>query len=1222
MPARGFVPKQPTPTVDLTLRRNLIEKARRGEPLSDREMEIVRRASLEQQAGLQEPLGDVAAQAEAPAVAVPAANADAVPQGAVAVMGDGGKFYLVDAGGNALEEVAQVRRNIYSLPNGTMLQLADDGAGFEVLPGDLTTTSGRAADNLEASGVELSPTGARGRGRQKKGPSKIDKLADDIRQATTPAAGEEALANTKAIRARIDALQPEELDALLSHPSLAEGIESVAAKRDPAAREAAISRARERLKAVRNEPSTTDRAAGQLVEASQARDAARAPATANPAAPTARVAFEQARDAARSLLPAGDFNAAAAAYNGLSPDARAALLASSRDGTAKAILDAADLFVRRQNPDLDGDALMVARTKIQRDLKAGAALPDELVQSISAPTNELDALFINLNGAMKAGDTEAADALRAQIQAAAQLDPEAARQAQRSYLGRRALADGIGRSMQADRISTEAAALRSAEIAPSPRPVLAPGARQPEVQAFDRQPNEMPTDADEARSLGREAALERADRAPLGGMADDARREVFGDDLPVFLRGRDRNPPLETRRRNERPDTRDVDSVAKAEQLEQEVAQAQQAVDAAADPAARVAALARLQKAYSAIDKAYPPRLVNDRTGEVIARVTPAQRRGEGIPKGYRLETGRRAYADSSVNKASSQDTLEDLFFATTGFRRRGRRAISNTNADGMSAQDLGASLDDARLEFGDDVSEFIDDIDGDFSFRDEVNELLDTPPAGRKQQVRGGQPQQSRVRGSLERGFGGRNPLESGMTAEEVAREVASRVRGLRPGTATYEMMVERFAKAVQDTYGTPRNNPIGAMEARGAAPRTSRPEEPDATVILDSSSTASEAAEAYARGFQAAKKAGKSDDEAVAAGNAARKQWGQELKAARTGTLPPVSGDDLPATSGSLDDAASTPAATPEDAKLDASATDLGAVEGDLPAPSPAAQKLDAEAMAEIQARADVVRDEAYEAGIANGLSKRKAQDEANALRKAYVDEQVERAKRAGASAPQAAAGDLPPPKGDVDAAPAESAQAVPDPEIGRVDPADLPPAADDLPPPAGDVDAPAATPDADTPPKAGDDLPAPEGDLEADRPRAEGDTPPRGRDGDEGGRPAPESLLRRIRNAGWKWGSRAAIGGGVLWGLGRLAGTSNAPGGPHVPPPGAGGGGGGGGNGPPGGLPVPFPPGGQPGAGDPVAAAEAEIEAALESLRRGENLTSRPPQYQTFQQYNQFG
>jgi acetyl-CoA/propionyl-CoA carboxylase biotin carboxyl carrier protein len=37
-------------------------------------------------------------------------------------------------------------------------------------------------------------------------------------------------------------------------------------------------------------------------------------------------------------------------------------------------------------------------------------------------------------------------------------------------------------------------------------------------------------------------------------------------------------------------------------------------------------------------------------------------------------------------------------------------------------------------------------------------------------------------------------------MTAEEVAREVASRVRGLRPGTATYEMMVERFAKAVQD--------------------------------------------------------------------------------------------------------------------------------------------------------------------------------------------------------------------------------------------------------------------------------------------------------------------------------------------------------------------------------------------------------------------------------------
>jgi hypothetical protein len=1202
MTARGYVPSQPSKVIPQQLRDALMNKAARGERLSDSERAILEEAGRQQQAGLLPPYEPGASRLEPEPAAAPTPEAvsaaTGVPEEAVTIMGADGKFFLVDAGGERLEEVTRLRDGTFSLPNGTRLQMSDDAQGFEVVPGDLTTTSAAGTDNLEASAVELDgpKAGARGVGRKRKGPSKIDKLADDIRQATAPAAGEEALANLPAIVKRVEALATEgRLDELLTHPSIAEGIESLAARNDPAAREAAIGRARARLEALRGSVSTTDRAAAQLDSAAQARQSAGRPAAPNADRRPAEADFTAARQLVGETLPKGDFRAVAAAYNALPPEARAALLSRMDDSTREALRRGIERVVQDSaGGPLDRAALRQAADPQFAQLMQGGDMSPAVVDAITRPVNDIEGLLQQLDAAMRSGNEEAVAALRQQVQEAARasaeegVDPRftGAAVAQRNFLGRRQLADSLRRELigQDPMVAAEASRMRAAAVAPPQPSNIAPGARQPEVQAFDRQPNEMPTDADEARSLGREAAMERADRAPLGGMEDGARREAFGDDLPVFLRGEDRNPPMETRRRNERLDTRDIDAVEKAERLEQEVAQAQQAVDAAADPAARVAALSRLQKAYAAIDKAYPPRLVNDATGEVIARVTPAQRRGEEIPKGYRLETGRKAYADSSVNRASAQETFEDLFFGVTGFRRRGRRAISNTNEKGMSAQDLGASLDDARLEFGDDVSEFIDDLQGDFAFRDEVNELIDAPPVGRKQQVRGGQPQQSRLTDSLDRGFGGINPLDSGMTAEEVAREVASRVRGLRPGTATYDLMVERFAKAVQDKYGQPAGFRTGvdASEAKAAQPVSSRPQDPAPPAADDLPPVA--------------------------------------------GDVPAAAADDLPPAAGDV------PAATPEAAKLDASATELGEVAGDLPPPAAARDTAtvrigDQEyvvpraAVDDIQTQADAVREEAYQAAIAAGVPKRKAAIQAGEARKAYVEQELRKAHEARAAG-------LPPSKGDLGAADATPAPAAADATPAAAAPDDLPPPAGDVPPRA---DADPATPDADRPPKADDDLPAPEGDLEADKPKADGDTPPKdkddrkdgdtdgSKDGDTGGKPAPESLLKRLRSGAWKWGRRGAIAGGLvgagLIGRGVLEGLTQGSGVPPGPAPGPGGGGM-----PPVGLP-PLPPVGQGGAGDPAADREARINAAVEGIMRGENLRGRLPQYQIPQAYNQW-
>jgi hypothetical protein len=253
----------------------------------------------------------------------------------------------------------------------------------------------------------------------------------------------------------------------------------------------------------------------------------------------------------------------------------------------------------------------------------------------------------------------------------------------------------------------------------------------------------------------------------------------------------------------------------------------------------------------------------------------------------------------------------------------------------------------------------------------------------------------------------------------------------------------------------------------------------------------------------------------------------------------------------------------------------------------------------MDDIQKEADQVFADELAKAKADGLKGRKAADRANAARKAHVDAEVAKNKAGGKA--------LPKPSGSVDAAPAgkgTQAAAAPAPS------GDLPPVDGNVDPATGGA-APNAAAGQPTGPAAGPNA-APNG--AADLTPASGTL--------DGSQPSPqESRLQRIRNAAWKWSKRAGLTAGAIYVGGRLLdGLSRSDGGDvHVPPPGAGGGAGGG-KAPPNGFP-PVPPGGQAGAADPQAAAEAEINAALEAMDRGENLNWKPPQYQTFQNYNQW-
>ena len=404
-------------------------------------------------------------------------------------------------------------------------------------------------------------------------------------------------------------------------------------------------------------------------------------------------------------------------------------------------------------------------------------------------------------------------------------------------------------------VSAEKARMRQAAV-PQPQPAaVTPGARSPEFAAEDVPDAEMPTAFQIATALRKEAQTGVESRAAGGGMPEQARMEAMGlddtdtqRDLPLFLRGRDRNPPLESRNRGERSvEGNDFRAIDKARGLEAEVNAALAEAKAATGAADLARAKNRVLAAYAAMDKAYPPRIVNPKTGEVKDLPVGTDK----LPKGWVVERGRRAMSDSRLNKGGQQQTYDEAILAMTGFRPKPQESINRANT-GLSTEDVAGMNTEAKRVFGDDADELLDgDFDPDWSVdpTGRSHAGLDLEANGSMKPGRlGGQQQASRVEGAAQLVFGDTNPF--GMTnadgtplfanADAVAEEMLSRGTLFKPGTANYDLAKARIAQVIDRKFaGAAKTDPKDVTAAKKQAKNTAEfipdPDEPDATVVLN---------------------------------------------------------------------------------------------------------------------------------------------------------------------------------------------------------------------------------------------------------------------------------------------------------------------------------------------------------------------------------------------------
>jgi hypothetical protein len=785
-----------------------------------------------------------------------------------------GKQLVSEADPSVIVRRLDDERFVY--PDGIVVDVNGTVVGKTVAD-DLTDVGGDTEiDNLAASATDLSEEGAPRKGGKDNLTPKTKKV-----EATEELAKAIWLATT---RADTEATSQKSLKQLLRKAQpfrTADGYSPDFLAAFPNAEAAAERLARlEDMAGVSN----ADRAAEQIDTAAQAVDVANTsrPPAGNRAATSAD--FQAAKELVGETLPEGDWIALTAAFNKLDDDQRQAVLAGVPLDTRRflsAMLDPnqtapsflPNLVAARTRPfDVSG-ATATARPSAPRPDTSAA---DSLIDQPAAPTDVLarqleDELKAALAEAKTATGTAALEAAKNRVRAAyadivassgtfanlqtrfdanlsaadnASAPSAEARFAARSVNEQQQAAAALRNALitQDEMVSAERARMLRAAV-PQPQPAaITPGARTPEFAAEDIPDAEMPTAFDTATALRKEAQVGVEARAAGGGMPADARMAAMGltdktdtqRDLPLFLRGRDRNPPLESRAefQDRAIDTRDKTAVEDALDLTSEIDSAQAEVDAAiaqsqtATGAGDLArARQRLTAAYAALDTKYRPRIVQEKTGRV-------QKLPEGMdkpPKGWVIERGRRALPDSLLSRGGPQQTYDDAISAMVGFGPRPQQNINRANT-GLSADDMEGMNTEARRVYGTDVDEL---LDGDFDPDWDVSASgLDLEANGSMKPSRlGGQPQASRVEGAAQLAFGDVNPF--GMTNEDgtplfadasaVAEEVLAKGTRFKPGTANYEMARDRLAQVIDRKFaGVAKIDPKTVTAAKKQAKTT----------------------------------------------------------------------------------------------------------------------------------------------------------------------------------------------------------------------------------------------------------------------------------------------------------------------------------------------------------------------------------------------------------------
>jgi len=723
----------------------------------------------------------------------------------------GGKFIGED--GSELKKIGDEQ---YQYPDGTVVDF--EGKVVGSYPTTDLTDELAVTDDLEpqATPVETdagSPRFNTTPNKQKQSP--LDRLAEDIRRATTPSEDDPVSQKTvRNLQRQVDSLSEAERDALRQHPRLAEGIENLRAQQDEAELAAAIERADARLGDLRQMANSSVNTRGQaaaLLEAATAKRQIPANAARATGMDAAQQALRAARDRVGQSLPEGDWGALAAAFNAMPAERREAVLGRLSSGqslapevtSGRAGFDPAVFKQERNKGDASLKLDSVTETTphplavrqgpvdatagrpfieslLERDVAGPSLTPNALAQ-LTRPVNEFEAALIRLDAAKRSGDAQAIAAASDDVRSFPASEEQIAA-AKQSFFARQRAASELRNAIIGTDPDYLTAQSTAAEIAasPSPRQAIAPGARTPSVPTTVPGRADEPSAANVAMAVDRERDVRLSAQAAGGGFPEDVRKQFYpgrkNKDVPLAFKGDDTATPLETRPDSARfVNTSDVEAIQQANELkaalqeieaELQVARLQVALARRAPLSGQsvspqeldevVRTLEQKRSEYRNLldsqDKMFPPRLVKLATGE-FKEVPAAMLSGKmEVPNGWVIERGQKARAQKRLDARSQQETLDEAIVNIVGFRPTADTNLPRSTP-GLTPEQRAVSRQEYEMRLGEDIDdEALPDAPD-----DDVSGGGKRPRPGRL----GGQRQQSRLVGSLRTIFNDDNPLQ-----------------------------------------------------------------------------------------------------------------------------------------------------------------------------------------------------------------------------------------------------------------------------------------------------------------------------------------------------------------------------------------------------------------------------------------------------------------------------
>ena len=467
--------------------------------------------------------------------------------------------------------------------------------------------------------------------------------------------------------------------------------------------------------------------------------------------------------------------------------------------------------------------------QLARALRAGESGPElsgDGVSQIMAPRSDIDGMLLDLENARRAGDSELAESLSAQIRAAADADGQngIAKDIQ-AYQQRRDAIAALRREMVASRpdVAADTAAARAASVSPGAPAMRTPGARSVEVSGSPLDDADLPSSYDDALARLREQLFDSQIRPSNPVTAEEASALAAGAGMePKSL-------PLAFKARPERRSISSRGGVTTREEAALEALRAARELSATAStPALQSSASEAMKGAQTQIKRAFPVSKKAREQGKRINGMAYRDALDSGVPKEKARQIadaaeqqfldGLRVRSDESLNRPSQQETARGLLDTIVGYRDRPAESLRRSSPDFTSGE-RAANAADAQ-----DTMAYSPD---DTTPSDMMPEGLDANDMemlgeGGKRGRLGGRQRQSRVSSAMDQFFtsrfgSGANPLDPekfpfGGDPKKVADYVMRTEANTRvEGSPSWEITRDDLAAAIEDHFGSARGRRLG---------------------------------------------------------------------------------------------------------------------------------------------------------------------------------------------------------------------------------------------------------------------------------------------------------------------------------------------------------------------------------------------------------------------------